>query len=44
MELIPTLVIVVFGSVFAVAGWIAGAGRGPGGVHAAEPAPGARRD
>ena len=44
MELIPMLIIAVFGSVFAVAGLIAGTGRAPGGAHAADSALGGRGD
>lgn len=44
MELIPTLVVVIFGAVFAGAAWIAGSGRAPGGAHAADSALGGRRE
>lgn len=44
MELIPTLIAVVFGAVFAAAGLIAGTGRAPGGAHAADSALNPRRD
>jgi len=44
MELIPTLIVAMLGAVFALAGLVAGTGRAPGGVHAAESALGARQD
>jgi hypothetical protein len=36
MELVPTLIIVTLGAVFALAGLIAGFERAPGGAHAAD--------